>query len=342
MEKARDFNPINLTSKTNGFSKLERLQKRQTIISTIREDFYSEGFLEVETPLLVKKTVPDTYIDSIAAQEGFLITSTEYQIKRLLAAGLTKAFTLTKNFRAQDRGQYHRPEFTMLEWARTSNTLEQIEEDAMRFILKAFHKLFPHQECVSFNGNQIEFISGSWTRLTVRQAFETYLGLTHLENFSLDALIQASKKANIVLPQDFQKDKSLAISFLLDLLQPYLGKKRPTFLYEWPTYLTSSAPHSSIDPYVAERSELYIGGIEIANGFPFLRNPDIQRQLFEEQLKKRKEIGKPCVELDEKYITSLGSLPAGAGMALGVDRLVMILTDAKTIGDVQAFDWEEL
>lgn len=324
------------------YSRFERLHQRQDILFTIREDLNEQDFLEVETPLLVKNTTPDTYIDSVQMGEHYLITSTEYQVKRMMAGGFKKIYTLTKNFRANDRGRFHSTEFTMLEWGRAFETLREIEEDTVRFIRKAFQKLYPKKDSLHFNGSEINFMTVPWEHITVREAFKKHLGLDNLEDFSLKILLKSSMDANISIPEDFKNDKSLVISYLLDLLQSHLGKKTPTFLNEWPTYLTSSAPINTKDERVADRSELYIGGIEIANGFPFLRDQKLQRELFEEQLQKRKELGKPLVEIDEKYIESLNDLPPGAGMALGVDRLVMVLTGAKSLADVQPFDWDEL
>lgn len=323
-------------------NRFHKLKQRQQIIRTIREDLYSQDFIEVETPLIVKKTTPDAYIDSILLENGYLITSTEYQVKRLIAAGLKDAFTLTKNFRANDRGRYHSIEFTMLEWGSALKSMQDIENDAVRFIRKAFHVLYPNQNSLYFNGHEINFIDGDWERITVRDAFKTYLGIDQLGDFSLINLCSASKKAGISLPSDFQTDQSLAISYLLDQLQAHLGRQKPVFLYDWPSYLTSSAPICPHDPYVAERSELYIAGIEIANGFPFLTDSKKQKILFQEQIEKRKALGKPHVSLDEKYIEALAGLPQGAGMALGIDRLVMILTESTCLSDVQAFDWDEL
>jgi lysyl-tRNA synthetase class 2 len=319
-----------------------RLKQRHQIIATIRKDLYEAGFLEVETPLLVKNTTPDVYIESIQAGEGYLITSTEYQIKRLIAQGLPKIFTLCKNFRAHDRGKFHNPEFTMLEWGRATESLHEIEEDVIRFIRKAFSILYPKKNSIKFNGYQIDFMNDSWDRLTVKEAFKTYLGLENLGNFSLEKIINSAQKAGVLISAEFQNDRDLLISYLLDLLQSHLGKKKPIFLHEWPTFLTSSAPINSNDPNTTERSELYIGGVEVANGFPFLTNPQTQRILFEEQQSKRKAQGKPIIALDIKYIDSLKNLPIGAGMALGIDRLIMILTGASQLSDVITFDWNEL
>lgn len=322
-------------------SRMTRLKQRQHIISAIRDDLYSQDFLEVETPLLVKTTCPDAHIDSIAVGDNYLITSTEYQIKRMMAGGFSKVFTLTKNFRANDRGRYHSPEFTMLEWARAAESLKSIEDDTVRFIRKAFHNLYPNQKTFRFNGHEIDIMK-DWEHITVRQAFRKHLGIKESEDFSLKTLCRGAEAAGIDLPASFKEDKSFVISYLLDQLQSHLGKETPTFLHEWPAYMTSSAPTSEENPFAAERTELYIGGIEIANGFPFLRDVETQRTQFAEQLQRRKERDKPSVAIDERYLESLQNLPQGAGMALGIDRLVMVLTGSERLSDVQAFDWDEL
>lgn len=301
----------------------KHLWQRQNIISTIRQDLYTQGFLEVETPLLVQATCPDVHIDSIKADGGYLITSTEYQIKRLIVDGFEKLFTLTKNFRANDRGRYHSTEFTMLEWARVGVTLDAIEDDAIRFIQKASNK---------------ELV---FERLTVREAFSKHLGLDNLEDFSLDPLLKAIKLAQLEIPKGFDQDKYLLISYLLDTMQPSL--QAPTFLREWPAYMTTSAPTNGDDPYVADRSELYMSGVEIANGFPFLTDASLQKKLFEEANSQRVSIGKETVRLDERFLHALEQgMPQGAGMALGIDRLVMVLVGATSLAEVQAFSWDTL
>jgi lysyl-tRNA synthetase class 2 len=322
--------------------RMQRLLQRQQAISAIREDFESQEFLEVETPLLVKGTCPDLHIDTVQAGNGYLVTSTEYQIKRLMVGGFEKVFTLTKNFRANDRGRYHSTEFTMLEWGRAFASLQTIEDDAIRFIRKAFKKLHPQQTSLSFNGAQIDFMA-DWERLTVRDALKKHLGLDNLGDFSLKNLLAASKEAQIVIPETFLHDKHSAISFLMSLLEPHLGRNTPTFLQEWPAYLTTSAPLKVNEPSVAERSELYIAGIEISDGFPFLTDAELQRKLFAQAQQERQDQNKPTVALDERFLDALAEgHPHGAGMALGVDRLIMVLTSSSQLADVQAFDWDEL
>lgn len=161
----------------NGLSRMQRLKKRQQIIATLRDDLTQNDFLEVEVPLLIKGTCPDAQIDSFEFANGYLTTSTEYQIKRMVVGGVQKLFTLTKNFRAGDRGRFHSHEFTMLEWARALESLDAIEEDAVRFIRKAFQRLYPNASSLNYNGFNIDFLKSPWERLTcqggVRRAFKS-------------------------------------------------------------------------------------------------------------------------------------------------------------------------
>jgi lysyl-tRNA synthetase class 2 len=341
------WNPVSDTMRwrraTGEPSRMVRLYQRQLVLMAIREDLYSQEFLEVETPLQVKGTCPDTHIESISIENTYLVTSTEYQIKRMIVGGFENLFTLTKNFRANDRGRYHSSEFTMLEWARAYGSLDDIETDAIRFIRKAFQKLYPGKASLSYENNEINFTGKPWEKLTVREAFKKYLGLEDLGDFSLEPLCEASRISGIQLPPHFQHDKHLILSYLLDLLQPNLGTSTPTFLREWPLFMTSSAQVCHHDPYVAERSELYIGGIEIADGFPFLTDSQLQKSHFARELERRQTEGRQVVSVDEKYVEALAQgIPPGAGMALGIDRLVMVLTGALKLADVQAFGWDEI
>lgn len=323
--------------------RMPRLWQRQEILAAIRHDLVAEGFLEIETPLLVKGTCPDIHIESVTTPDGYLVTSTEYQIKRMIIGGFEKLFTLTKNFRAHDRGRYHSAEFTMLEWARAHESLDMIEEDAIRFIRKAFKKLYPTAYQVTFRGHSIDIMNTPWERLTVRDAFKTHLGLDNLGDFSYEALIKSIEAAKFDVPKEMSGDKYMIMSYLFDKLQVHLGNKTPTFLREWPAYLTTSAPMYAHDPSTAQRSELYIAGIEIADGFPFLTDAVLQQKLFAQEQAMRKEQGKLEVALDDKFLESLKfGMPNGAGMAMGVDRLVMVLLGAERLADVQAFDWDEV
>ncbi len=333
---------------TGQATRMQRLRQRHQIIKSIRDDLDAQDFIEVETPLCVKGACPDSYIQSIETDSGaYLVTSTEYQIKRLIVGGFEKVFTLTQNFRANDRGRFHSSEFTMLEWARAGEgsgpaTLDAIEEDVIRMIRKAFRLLYPNSEFLTYKNLKINLM-GLWERITVRDAFHKYLGLDDVGDFSFSALTRAAQSAGIPAPTFSSEDRDSLLSYLLDLLQVHLGHERPTFLREWPAFMTCSAELSPHDPTLATRSELYIAGIEIADGFPFLRDANKQREYFSRELQSRIHEGKKSVVLDEKYVEALAEgIPPGAGMALGVDRLVMALTNAECLTDVQAFSWEEL
>lgn len=362
-----DWNPLSDGMRwrrlTGRPSRMSLLRQRQKIVNSIRESLSELDFLEVETPLLVKGTCPDAHIESYSVQgfspSAYLVTSTEYQIKRLMVGGFERVYTLTKNFRAGDRGRYHSSEFTMLEWARSHASMDEIEEDAIYFIRKAFQKIHPGKSSMTYHQCEINFMNEPWERLSVKEALSKYLGLENLIDFSYETLCKASLAAGIHLPPEFlpeiktsspsvseslrENAKHFILSFLLDRLQSHLGLRTPTFLREWPAYMTSSAKMSAHDSHIAERSELYIGGIEIADGFPFLRDPELQKTFFSREMKRRSQENKATVEIDERYLEALEEgIPPGAGMALGVDRLVMVLTQSSQLSEVQAFSWDEI
>lgn len=325
----------------NAVTRLEVLQKRQDVVRTLREDLYQEGFLEVQTPLLVPSTCPDVHMDSISVGSEYLATSTEYQLKRLLVGGAQRLFSLTQNFRLGDKGRFHNPEFTMLEWARAFETLDVIESDVERFTRAAWQRLHPKTSVLQYEGFRIHLME-PWERLTVREAFARYLGVYIEADFSLDSLQEGLRKARLPIPNDLQDNRHALVSHLLDWVQPHLGTKVPTFLREWPAFMTSSAALVPHNPHLAERSELFIAGIEIADGFPFLREAVLQEALFARENRLREQLGKPLVTLDDAYVTALHQgIPPGAGMALGIDRLVMVLTGCTHIRDTLAFSWDE-
>jgi lysyl-tRNA synthetase class 2 len=322
-------------------TRMELLWRRQTVVRAIRDHFFSEGFLEIQAPLYVRGTCPDAHIASMMAGSGYLTTSTEYQIKRLEVGGFDKVFTLTQNFRAADVGDRHNPEFTMLEWARTFATLDDIERDVESFVKRAFRALHPDRDLLVYRGREIR-IEGPWERLTVSEAFERHLGI-RLRPDAPEALREDVQRKGIDVPPSFLDDPHLLFSYLIDSIQTHLGAPAPTFLREWPAFMTSSAALREGAPAFTERSELMIAGLELSDGFPSLRDAALQRRLFQRELDRRAQEGLPAVEIDERYLAALGQgIPPGAGMALGVDRLVMILTGAERIRDVIPFAWDEL
>lgn len=324
-----------------GASRLRRLVERDAIVRSVRGYLHENEFLEVTTPLLVRGACPDRHLDSYVTMDGsVLVTSTEYQLKRLIVGGVDRIFSLTQNFRAGDAGDRHSPEFTMLEWARAWEDLTAIEQDAENLVREAAHAA-GKRDVIDWSGHHVRIEGEPWERLSVREALGRHLGIDAPADFELKPLVAAAAKARVDVPPSFQSDRHYTISYLLDLLAPRLGTRVPTFLREWPAFMTSSTEASGSG--LAERSELFIAGLEIADGFPFLRDSTRQAELFARERDRRRDEGRPDVPIDDRYVRALAEgIPPGAGMALGVDRLVMLVTDAPSIHDVLPFSQDEL
>jgi lysyl-tRNA synthetase class 2 len=324
-------------------SRMQRLKQRARIVRALRDTLDGEDFTEVQAPLLVRATCPDLHIESFRAGDGYLTTSTEYQLKRMFAGGFERLYTLTQNFRAGDLGSRHNPEFTMLEWARAYASLGDIERDAEALVRRALAALDPDATSVTYAGHTVEVCGSAWERLSVREALERHLGVSPDECFSLASMRAETERLGLEIPAGYRDDAVDLLTVLLDRAQPKLGTRVPTFLVDWPSSLTTSAPPRAGAPHVAERSELFIAGVEVADGFPFLRDAALQARLFEESNARRLAAGRMPVRLDTRYVEALrAALPPGAGMAMGVDRLVMVLTGEDDIRNVLAFAWDEL
>ena len=324
-------------------SRMDTLWSRQAILRAIRGHFFDEGFLEIQAPLLVKGACPDAHLEPLRASvDAYLTTSTEYQLKRMIVGGFDRVFTLTQNFRGADVGGRHNPEFTMLEWARTHASLGDIERDAEALVKKAFRAVHPDTTSLRWSGHEVE-IDGPWERITVREALARHLDIHAAPDLSPASLRSEIARLGLDVPASFLDDDALLVSYLLDLMQPRLGSPAPTFLCEWPSFMTSSAAILGDAPALADRSELLIAGLELSDGFPSLRDPDLQARLFDRENARRVAEGREPVALDERYLAALREgIPPGAGMALGIDRLVMILTGRENIRDVLALAWDEL
>lgn len=318
--------------------KIHNLRLRHTIRSVIQNYLDDQGFIAIDAPLLVKGTTPDPGIASFQVGDHYLTTSTEYHIKRIVSLGLEKVYTLTQNFRDESPGKMHNPEFTMLEWARVGAPLADIEADAEGMVTAALQALNLPQELI-YQGQTIN-LAPPWKRLTVAEAISASSGIT-INKFDIPTLQSALAGICIQLQPEWAEDVVMLFTLLLDHAQKSLGMDTPVFLQDWPTFLTSSALEKSEE--ITIRSELFIAGIEISDGFPSLTDPQKQKEAFARQLRRREMEKLPTVSLDQRYIAALETgLPSGAGMALGFDRLVMLLTDSQRIADVMPFSWDEL
>jgi lysyl-tRNA synthetase class 2 len=291
---------------------------RARVLQAIRHFFTERNYLEVETPYLVPAPAPELHIDAIQAGSGFLHTSPELCMKRLLAAGCSKIFQVCKCFRQGERGGRHLPEFTLLEWYRAETDYLGLMaecEDMVGFVLEQLG-LSPVLE---FQGEAVD-LQKPWLRFTVQEVFERYASV------SLEHALASGRF-----------DEVLAVE-----IEPHLGFPKPLFLYQYPAALAALSRLAKHPSGAAERFELYTAGVELANAFSELIDPVEQRARFEEELAKRKQNGQTVYPMPEKFLRSLSSMPDSAGIALGVDRLVMLLSNQKEIDSVVTFTPEEL
>lgn len=298
--------------------KAVRLGKRAEILHKIRIFFITRGYLEIDTPSLIPAPAIESHLDAIQAGTFYLQTSPELCMKRLLAAGYPRLFQICHCWRDKERGSRHLPEFTMLEWYRSDadyndlmlETVELLTDIAASYCEKGF---------LVVNENRID-MNGEWSRLTVRDAFRLYTK-TSME----DAL------------RDDEFDRLMTES-----IEPYLGLTQPTIIYDYPAERAALARIKPGDPSVAERFELYVAGMELANAFSELNDAKIQRKRFIQESQVRAARNAPTYPMPEPFLAEIDLMPPSAGIALGIDRLVMLLTGAETIDEVVAFTPEDL
>jgi lysyl-tRNA synthetase class 2 len=310
---------------------IENLKARATILRELREFFYERGVYEVETPIMASAPVTDPFLTALETKCSlypnktfYLQTSPEYAMKRLLAAGSGSIYYLGKAFRDDECGKLHNPEFTMLEWYRTGFDDNQLIDEIDALLQKILH-------------------SKPMQRLSYNQAFEHYLGINpHKADIRLLAAICQDRFGEIkgLVPH---KDSYLQL-LMSDEIEPQLGHEAPVVITDFPASQAALARTRKQDgAEVSGRFEIYIKGIELANGYHELKDSEIQKQRFAEDLNRRKLEGKPAVPVDEKLLQALqAGFPDCAGVALGVDRLIMLALNANSIEEVLTFNSERI
>ncbi|EPU3935232.1 elongation factor P--(R)-beta-lysine ligase [Morganella morganii] len=308
---------------------IANLLKRAKIINEIRHFFADRGVLEVETPTMSQATVTDVHLRAFETQftgpgaaQGitlYLMTSPEYHMKRLLAAGSGPIYQMGRSYRNEEAGRYHNPEFTMLEWYRP-------HYDMYRLINEVDDLLQQTLECESAES------------LSYQQAFLRYLDIDPL-TAEKDKLRDVAAKLDVSNIADTEEDRDTILQLLFMVgVEPHIGLEKPTFIYHFPASQASLAEISSEDHRVAERFEVYYKGVELANGFRELTDAAEQRQRFERDNRKRASMGLPEQPIDENLLAALEhGFPECAGVALGIDRLIMLALGAERISDVIAF-----
>ena len=294
------------------------LQHRARIIQTIRLFFILQDYLEVETPHRISAPAPESHIDAIASGSWFLHTSPELCMKRMMAAGYEKLFQICRCWRERERGNQHVPEFTLLEWYRAHCDYKSLMEEC-EALIQAVASTIGVAEKIVYRNQEIN-LTGPWKRISVQEAFQCYTQTSMTEALRRD----------------------LFDEIMVNDIEPRLGLGKPTFIYDYPAQRGALARLKSEDQTVAERFELYMGGLELANGFSELVDEEEQRKRFHQENENRRILGKPIYPVPEKFLSELGDMPPSAGIALGIDRLVMVFLDAKSIDEVVAFTPEEL
>jgi elongation factor P--(R)-beta-lysine ligase len=327
----------------------ERLALRERIIAALRCFFVERGFTEVETPTVVASPGMEpnlapfetrvTTNDGRAFAAG-LITSPEYAMKKLLAAGYERIFEIARVYRnGEPVGGMHNPEFTMVEWYRANADYEAIMRDTEEMVVEVA-KAVLGTTTVPFRGRTVD-LAAPWERMSVAEAFREHADMDLAAGIDDPAAFVAKAAAKGAANGDETFEDTFFKVFLRDV-EPKLGQDRPVILYDYPASMAALSVTKASDPRFAERFEAYVAGIELCNAFTELTDPVEQhRRLLEEQEQRRKE-GKTVFPVDEDFLAALAAMPPSAGIALGVDRLVVLLTDASDLRDVLYFPAEDI
>ena len=308
---------------------LHALQQRARVLQSIRAFFATRDVLEVETPILSDAAITEPQLESFhtrfAGRDYFMHTSPEFYMKRLLAAGSGDIYQIARVFRADEVGRYHNPEFSLLEWYRLGLDHQVLMDEMQQLISELF---------AQFSHSQLRF-----TRLSYRQAFINQLAIDPLQA-SAEELASCASEQQIETPRGMaMDDKDMWLDWLMvAAVAPGFDQQGMTFIYDYPASQAALARLSSDDPRVAHRFELFYGELELANGFYELLDADEQLARFNNENALRKQRDQQVMPIDMRLIAALKSgLPECAGVAMGLDRLLMLLTGARSISEVISF-----
>lgn len=322
------------------------LKARYEIIRAIREFFHSQKFIEVETPLLVVSPGMEPHLEAFQtrfvtesgseSRELFLPTSPEFHMKRLLVRGHQRIFQITHSFRNGEVGGHHQPEFCMLEWYRANRDYTSIMRDTEELVFHvATHVV--GSSVIGSGAGSID-LTPPWERLTVREAWQRYTGIDLDRCSDATTLRREGQALNVEYLLDTDTYDEVYFKIFLSLIEPELGKTRPTILMEYPASMAALSRLKPEDPSVALRFEVYARGLELGNAFDELTDVNIQLQRCKEAQQEQIDQGKVPFPIDTAFIKALrDGMPPSAGIAVGVDRLVMLLLEKQSIEEVVAF-----
>jgi lysyl-tRNA synthetase class 2 len=333
-------------------SRIASARARARLSAEVRRAFGALGYEEVETPCLVPAPGMEPHLHPFRAgfvPEGggvetplWLHTSPEYAMKRLLASGMERIFQLVRVFRNGEVSQTHNPEFTMLELYRAGTDYGGIMADLERALESCARALLPGGGTRVRRGDSELDLAAPFERLTMDEAFRRHAGID-LAACGNDAarLAAAARRAGHDPGPAGEPFEDVFFRVMLAAVEPRLGLARPCYLVDWPAPLAALSRVKASDPRVAERFELYAGGLELANGFSELVDAAEQRRRLVLEQDERRRLGRPVFPLDERFLDAVGRMPAAGGVAVGFDRLLMLLVGAASIADVLLFPAHE-
>lgn len=321
------------------------LLRRGKIIQGIRQYFLGKDFVEVETPYLVSSPGMEPHLVAlevnIRAPDGekrkmYLHTSPEYYMKKLLAEGWDKIFQICRVFRDEEVSRTHQNEFTLLEWYRAHVDYRKIMEDCEGLLDFLSREILKGSE-LTYQGKKIDLAPPA-ERLSVAEAMQLYGKVDIQKNRDGESLLEEARTRGFRFePGARYSFDEVFFKIFLEAVEPRLGSPKPTILYDYPASMAALARLSPQNPLWAERFELYIAGLELANAFSELIDPVEQRKRFESERRLRAALEKPLYPIDEELLAALSRIPPSGGIALGVDRLAMLFCEVPSIQEVLAF-----
>jgi lysyl-tRNA synthetase class 2 len=304
---------------------MKLLRERARVCADVRRFFDSRGFLEVHTPVMVPSPGLDLHLDAFEVLGGdrgarrWLMTSPEYQMKRLLADGWPRIYQIAPCFRREELGPRHNPEFTMLEWYRSDAQIDEVMQDTEQLVAAVTGGT------VKLDGRVLD-VTPPLERMAVCEAFARFAGWSAEETLETAA-----------------RDEDRYFRALVDHVEPALERfDRGVLLFDYPASQASLARKKPNDGRLAERFELYVAGVEICNGFGELVDPIEQRERLHRDQRERRARGLPVYPIDEAFVAAVAHLKPSAGNALGLDRLAALASGTANIAAVMAFTADEL